>query len=370
VRFDQSGKFDNFVNKPKLVNMKSPVLHQVLSDLPGRLEALLDVPVRSSNAPGPVDSGWDAEITAGDWHFLVKAKAQGTPIAVRSAIAQIQQGVPLTDPMSLPLVVVPFMGELGAEACKKADVSWLDLSGNGWIKGTGLRIRVEGIPNQYRKRGRTSNPFAPQASRLTRFLLINSDRAFSQQELKERLVLDPGYLSRLIKRMCAEGLLRKDASGRIRVEQPDLLLDVWRDGYHIQEYERIQGHLPARSGEHALEQLVQRLDKLPFIYAVTGLAAAWIHTGFAGFRLVSLYMDPTPGWNLERELGFEQTDRGANLWIIRAKDDGVYEGQTQVNRANVVHPLQAYMDLKDHPERASEAAANLRERFLTWGRHA
>lgn len=353
-----------------MVNMKSPVLQQLVSDLPGRLEALLDIPVHPPKALGPADSEWDTKLTAGDWRFLVRAKAQGSPVAVRSAIAQIQRDVPSADPMSLPLVVVPYMGEQGAEACRKAGISWLDLSGNAWINGTGLRIRVEGKPNHYRKRGRSTNIFAPQASRLTRWLLIHPDQSFSQQELKERLVLDPGYLSRLIKRMCNEGLLRKEASGRIRVDQPEFLLDAWRDGYHIQEYERIQGHLPARSGEHALEQLVQRLEKLPFVYALTGLAAAWLHTGFAGFRLVSLYMDQTPGWNLEKELGFERTDRGANLWIIRAKDDGVYEGETVVNRAHVVHPLQAYMDLKDHPERAAEAADNLRERFLTWGRHA
>jgi hypothetical protein len=29
-----------------------------------------------------------------------------------------------------------------------------------------------------------------------------------------------------------------------------------------------------------------------------------------------------------------------------------------------VHPVQAYVDLKDHPERASEAAAHLRAEVL------
>lgn len=209
-----------------------------------------------------------------------------------------------------------------------------------------------------------------QASRLTRWMLMHPGQAFSQPELRNQIHLDPGYLSRLIKRLCAEGLLLKDAAGDIRTDQPDLLLQAWHDGYHIQEEERILGHIPARSGEHALEQVVRRLEAGPFVYAVTGLAAAWLHTRFAGFRLVSLYLDPTPGVDLEKELGFEKTDRGANLWIIRPKDDGVYQGKTQVDQTSVVHPVQAYMDLKDHPERASEAADNLRERFLSWGINA
>jgi hypothetical protein len=33
-----------------------------------------------------------------------------------------------------------------------------------------------------------------------------------------------------------------------------------------------------------------------------------------------------------------------------------------------VHPVQAYVDLKDHPERAAEAAAQLRTEALHWRR--
>jgi len=34
----------------------------------------------------------------------------------------------------------------------------------------------------------------------------------------------------------------------------------------------------------------------------------------------------------------------------------------------VVHPIQAYLDLKGHPERAKEASEELRKQLLTWGR--
>ena len=360
-------QIDKFVNKLILVNMNTLPLLRELSELPARLEALLEMTVQESKPNSFANGEWDAGLIAGDWRFLVEAKTQGSPLAVRSAIAHIQSAGHSMGHRDLPLVVVPYMGQLGAEACRAAGISWLDLSGNAWIKGPGLRIRMEGMPNRYQKPGRSANIFAPQASRLARWMLMNPGQAFNQQELRDQIHLDPGYLSRLIKRLCEEGLLLKEASGKIRVDQPDLLLQAWRDGYHIQEDERILGHIPARSGEHALEQVVRRLEAGPFVYAVTGLAAAWIHTQFAGFRLVSLYMDPKPGLDLEKLLGFEKTGRGANLWIIRPKDDGVFQGQTRVNQTTVVHPLQAYMDLKDHPERAAEAADNLREHFLSWG---
>jgi len=35
-----------------------------------------------------------------------------------------------------------------------------------------------------------------------------------------------------------------------------------------------------------------------------------------------------------------------------------------------VHPVQAYLDLKDQPERAKEAAEQLRSELLKWSSHA
>ena len=308
-------------------------------------------------------------LVAGEWRFPVEAKTQGSPLAVRSAIAHIQSAGHSMGQGELPLVVVPFMGQLGAEACRAAGISWLDLSGNAWIKGPGLRIRVEGMPNRYQKPGRSSNLFAPQASRLARWMLMNPGQAFSQQELRDQIHLDPGYLSRLIQRLW-RGRATSQRGFRENPCRPtgpaSAGLARWlphpgRRAHHGPYPRKVRRTCPgagrAASGSR------------PFVYAVTGLAAAWIHTRFAGFRLVSLYMDPTPGLNLEKLLGFEKADRGANLWIIRPKDDGVFQGQTRVDQTTVVHPLQAYMDLKDHPERAIEAADNLRERFLSWGRN-
>jgi hypothetical protein len=34
-----------------------------------------------------------------------------------------------------------------------------------------------------------------------------------------------------------------------------------------------------------------------------------------------------------------------------------------------VHPVQAYLDLAAHPERAKEAADELRSRFMSWRRN-
>ena len=47
-------------------------------------------------------------------------------------------------------------------------------------------------------------------------------------------------------------------------------------------------------------------------------------------------------------------------------DEGVFHGAELVDGIRCVHPVQAYVDLKDHPEESTDAAAELRRRLL-WG---
>lgn len=66
-------------------------------------------------------------------------------------------------------------------------------------------------------------------------------------------------------------------------------------------------------------------------------------------------------------MGFREEARGANLWLVIPNDQGVFDGSDDISKiAHCVHPVQAYVDLKAHPERAQEAAAELRSRLLRW----
>ena len=45
---------------------------------------------------------------------------------------------------------------------------------------------------------------------------------------------------------------------------------------------------------------------------------------------------------------------------------GSYYGAEEKEGIRCVHPVQAYLDLKDQPERAEEAAERLRKEYLSW----
>jgi hypothetical protein len=44
----------------------------------------------------------------------------------------------------------------------------------------------------------------------------------------------------------------------------------------------------------------------------------------------------------------------------------VFDGARERSGVDCVHPVQAYLDLAAHPERAAEAADEVRAQLLTW----
>jgi hypothetical protein len=51
---------------------------------------------------------------------------------------------------------------------------------------------------------------------------------------------------------------------------------------------------------------------------------------------------------------------------VAPNDAGVFQGTGDRDGVRCVHPVQIYLDLKEHPERASDAAERVRAEFLTW----
>jgi len=162
----------------------------------------------------------------------------------------------------------------------------------------------------------------------------------------------------------------RDGRGALRVAKPDALLDAFREAYDFGKHAVARGHIAARSGDVLLRRLAASLKRSNVEHAATGLGAAWLSSGFAAFRLVTVYLrEPASAAQLE-EIGFREEPRGANVWLVVPNDEGVFHGASEREGVPCVHPVQVYLDLKDHPERADEAATRLRSELLTWRRNA
>jgi hypothetical protein len=349
--------------------MVRPSPSQAVRQAEALLNGWLDGDARFERAPAGEDTGADLVVRVGPRPVLaIEVKVTSDSTSIAPIVAQARHSAARVGKAAVPVVVVPFMGEVGRRVCAQAGVSWFDLSGNAEIVAPGLRIHVEGKPNKYKKPGRPSTIFAPRSSRIVRQLLMEPGRGVTQRELARLAGLDEGFTSRIVHKLEADEHVERDKAGALHVKNADLLLDAWRETYDFTKHRVLHGHITGRSSDEALRRVAEVFKKKKVRCAATGLAAGWLLTKFAGFRLMTVFVAEEPGEEVLSAAGFRREDRGANTWLVVPNDEAVFVGSEARDGVPCVHPVQAYLDLKAQPERAEEAAGELRKQLLTWKR--
>ncbi len=333
---------------------------EALRRLPAVLDGLLNEADVSFLQPQAEDGGFDAIISAGDHRWLIEFKSSASPGVVALAAEQMNS---MSTMEGIRLLVVPFMTPSGAKAAAARNLNWLDLSGNANISDGSLYVSVQGRPNQSPARGRPASAFAPKSSRVARTLLLDPGRWWRQKELSEQAGLDPGRVSRVVRRLADDDLLVREGP-LLKPRDPDLLLDAWADEYRFNHHDIITGHLSGNGVELA-RTLDDQLLLLGIDHAFTGLAAAWAMNRFARFRLASVYVDGDPRAAADA-LELRRNERGANVQLIGPDDGGVLDGRLEIDSLPCVSPAQVYLDLLALPERAREAAQELRHGGGIW----
>ena len=186
----------------------------------------------------------------------------------------------------------------------------MDLSGNADISAPGLRILIQGRPNLFKSAGRPSSPFAPKSARIARLLLMHPRRPIKKREIATESGIDEGFTSRIVSHPEADGLITPKNDGRVRVPNPDFLLDSWCEAYHFQKNLIIKGHMAERSSDQVLRKLSGLFKKNEVRHAATGFSAAWLYTRFAGFRIVTFYLDSFDSLDILTSAGFRKERPG------------------------------------------------------------
>lgn len=340
---------------------------QAITKVPGILAKLLELPEKDVVVVSQEsNTGLDFLLKAAGYHFQVECKSSSSRAPLLMALRQITEARNYLDKEDIPLIVVPYMGRSGTDLCKEYGLSWIDLSGNAHVKAPGLLIHIEGRPNKFKKAGRPANVFAPKGARIVRQLLINPKQGHKQREISQITGLDEGYTSRIVRTLEKLNLIDRDDKGALKPSNPEELLEAWLEAYDFSKHQMIKGHVAARSGEELLRKMTQILSEQKVDYAATGLAGAWQYTHFTKFRVVTLFLADSPGKNLFDQLYFREDDRGANTWLVVPNDKGVFHGSSVQDGIVCVHPVQVFLDLKGHPERAKEAASMVRQERLKW----
>ena len=314
---------------------ENDILHRV----PDLLSELSGLPVERT---GQVD-GADLLLHLGPHTIAVQAKCDSRAGSVAQAAQNARAAAERSGSQAIALVAVPFMGDVGKTICKEEGVAFIDLSGNADIHARGLHVHVTGRPNRFVQRGRPPSVFAPKSSRVARVMLLDPKRWWRQSELSAKAELGRGYVSKICRRLEEDRFIERDPDGAVRPRDPDLLLEAWKSQYDFKRHDVRKGHVTSRSGQELVQRLVNACNDLDSSYALTGLAAAWLLAPFAGYRLVVVYMGKTPSDQLLARLKWHEDKRGANLWLVRPNDEGVFHGAESIQRMSCVSPAQAFL---------------------------
>ena len=309
--------------------------------------------------------GWDAVSPIGGHVFAIEWRRSGSVGFVAGATRKLKMFPSRFPHEVIPILAVPHMGEAAKEHCAQAQINWLDLSGNARIIAPGIFYQNLGNPNRFRRSGRPESAFGPRGSRITRQLLIDPSKTVTQRTLASNAGLNEGHTSHIVGKLLESRLVERGGEG-ISVVDAYALLDAWREDYRFDRHHIIRGHIPARGGVALIHSIAEALSKMEESYAATALPAAWLRTQNPKFRLSTVYIPKPPSAGLKKALKFREEAERANTWLVVPNDEGVFHGAELVDGVRCVHPAQAYVDLKDHPERAPEAAAGLR-RWLGLG---
>ena len=152
-----------------------------------------------------------------------------------------------------------------------------------------------------------------------------------QQDLAYATGVNEGHVSRIVGKLADEGLVER-VKGGVRATNPDLLLDAWRDEYRFTKHRFVRGHIAGALGNSQVLSIAETLSRIEEPYAMTALPAAWLMTHHAGFRLSTVFLhgDPSPG--LMNDLNFREEPRGANTWLVKPNDEGVFYGAHGLGR--------------------------------------
>ena len=330
---------------------------EAASKLPGLLEGWLRVPVEPVDAP----TGLGLAYRAAGRLFVVAVKGGDAVATLDRATAQLERLD--AAPETVRLVAVPYMGPKARKWARQREISWVDLSGNADIRGQHMCIVVSGQKNQYGSPGRPSNPFTPRYARVSRALLTDTNRWWKQVDLADEVDLPSGTVSKAVQRLDTLNLLERNCAKELRARAPSVLLDSWAQRYQFSDHSLRKYHMVARSGSEALQALAARLSQQKRKWAATGLSAAWLYTSFAGFRLNTFLLEQHP--TAPDALGLRPVERGENVWLLVPKDEQAFYGMVDLG-VWCAHPVQVYLDLAAHHERAAEAAQELRAQRMTW----
>lgn len=290
------------------------------------------------------------------YKLLIEIRSKGEPREIKKFIGTLDNNS-LT---GYPLLVAPYISELGRKICIKNNINYIDLSGNAFIKIDGILIDRWGRENKFKKKRNLRSLFASRSTVIIRSMLNDPKRPWTIQDLADESKTSIGQVYKVIEKLDSLGLLERKW-GSIVLTKPGDLLDLWKEAYSYKDLKMKGYYCPFEDRNELFNKLKQIKNQK---YALTMGAGASIIAPFVRTNDFHIYT-PTPDLFIML-LELTEVEFGGNLYLIEPPDQGFLKYTQEKDQIKIVSNNQLYLDLYSYPKRGREQADFLRENIMEY----
>jgi len=306
--------------------------------------------------------------------FLVEIKSQSNPQIVQSAIHQIKTcHQKIDDPGMHPMIVVPYLAEARLQELEEAQVSGIDLCGNGIINIPDcLYIYRTGKKNLYPESRPVSNPFQGKSAMVARAFMNDlsfhkgKDRFETLGEVRQ-VIEDGGTKISISQVSKAVAVLEEErligSQGRaLYILDPDEIMEelarAWKPEVKRKVLLRVENHLDA------LTRLNRSVD---LKWSVTGESSVGHHLPFSQGGPLRVAVSNLP--EAEKLLGgtVEPIPNFADLELLETDEPGYFFHNDLSASIRWAGLLQTWIELKNGDPRQKDVAREIRNLIIALG---
>ena len=348
---------ENLMLESQIIDDFVPKFREFINRVGGTVQGVQKQPSR----PGP-DLLVRAEIRGNPITLIAEAKSQGEPRYIRQAADQLREYASQF-PGAYPIVVSTFISPGTAEILRSRDIGYFDMAGNALIDFGPLFINISGKPNRNPVQKTLRSLFADKSSRILRVLLTNPARSWTVQDLSAEAGVSIGLTSR-VKQKLIDFELMPETKSAIKLTNPGELLDQWRNAYSYEKNE-ITKYYSSSTPSEIEKRIANCAGSRGTPYQLTMFSGATRVAAFVRYNFAAFYFSGSI-LEVEQELGINPTSSGANVWVFRPFDEGVYYGMQNREGMSIASNVQLYLDLFKYKGRGEEQATAIRERVLRY----
>ncbi|MEV5705426.1 hypothetical protein [Actinoallomurus sp. NPDC052274] len=289
--------------------------------------------------------------------LLIDLKSQVTPKAIEQQLLPKLDLVRQVTPHTHLMVMAPWISPRSQGILRDHEIGYLDLTGNIFLRvpRPAIVISTEGdrrAPRSEQPRPGKPTLAGPKAGRLVR-LLADVAPPYRAKEVAATARLSLPYVSRLLDTLEDQLVIRRD--GRVIVDVDWVGLLRLRAGHlSLLRHNSYVGMLAPNGPGHLMRRLrdlqkTGRGSRIALTGSYAARAVAPLAVGGQVMLYVSADLDSTDA--VAEDLGLLRVDEGADVLLLRAHDEVVFERTRDVDGIRQVALSQLVLDCLSGPGR-------------------